>query len=202
MKEGRLDRLLLSRASLATCRPITEDAARAAAHGENQPGDRARPGAARASERFLPVHSTPLHSGIQSIITACDDDDNCTEIQSDLPTDQRSHRPPSLPPSLPLSAVRRASIYSSPHSVCLCIQTPRRDGGTDATGQVKTNSEGPFTALSRLSRLSWLGPSDRPSDRASATLPFLRYSRSAGNNHRIIIHNSRLKFNLLAKERR
>ena len=68
--------------------------------------------------------STPLHSGIQSIITACDDydDDNCTEIQSDRPSDVSA---PLYPPSLPSSRLNSVSL--------------------DSDRQVKTVSKGPLS---------------------------------------------------------
>lgn len=111
----------------------------------------------RGREQTVPT--CPLHSTPVSIITARDDDGDCTEIQSDLPTGRPSDDAgaPSLPSRL---------VGVRAYTLSLC-----RQSGADSKGQVKTNSP----RLRLLSRLSWFVSGLvrlRPSD--CATLPFLR----------------------------
>ena len=131
--------------------PIAVDAAPPRLRSRRKPTWRVSEG---GSKRFLPVHSTPV-----SIITARDDDGDCTEIQSDLPTGRPSDDAgaPSLPSRL---------VGVRAYTLSLC-----RQSGADSKGQVKTNSP----RLRLLSRLSWFVSGLvrlRPSD--CATLPFLR----------------------------
>ena len=142
----RLGRHLLSRAgSKSDCRGRrTARSKRKPTWGPNE----------RANGSYLSVRPPHCSTPVSIITARDDDDDNCTEIRSDLPSECSSTNPRkrNLPPphSLPPSLVSLGCpafehiLTLSPHS---------------ETGQVKTNSGGraghsPFAiALGKFSRL-------------------------------------------------
>ena len=95
----------------------------------------------RGREQTVPT--CPLHSTPVSIITARDDDGDCTEIQSDLPTERRRGSPLS-----PLSVGRRASIYS--------VSLPSVGGGLEGAGKNEFTAPPPTLSIELV--CLWFGP--------------------------------------------